>query len=743
MNVFGIMIDTGSTALAGGNDQRINATIVFGIICALYYLCRRHSNASVAGIPRVGKAPGWLSASAAKRDFIANGMNIIDNGYRLVCSSPVMALVLLMVQTADMERIVLSPKYVDEIRAAPESVLSVRMGMCERHLGKFTTLNIILTSHLQNDVCRAQLTQNLSFLIGPINEEVGFWLNQLIPGNEARVELPGYQTMLRVIAGVTSRVLIGLPMSREKEWLDVAIGYTLDVFRVSTELRPYPPILRPFIAPWLESTQRLKDHVKTANRCLSHVFADRMRKGDGVGKPLDMIQWMVDSAQDGDRKPGVLVLKLLFITLAAVHTSTMSGTHALFDLCAMPEYIDPIRNEVRDAVERHGWTLAAVNQMKFLDSFMKESQRINHPGLREWRTTLLKNEATADLLSPVSFNHKVVRDLKLSDGTILPANAFITMPTCSIARDPQIYDNPDRFDGARFYKKRQAGDPNRHQFVSTGPDSLPFGHGKFACPGRFFAAAQIKILLANILLRYDISYPEGQVIRPANVFSGEGIGPDRGQRIVFSVRKDIAYSRNGARPKLTGICPEIGTDMLIFGGASIGAAYTTRQQVAELLQTLQSLGVTRIDTAARYPPTDIGASERLLGEAGVAELGFSVDSKIFVGSVAEGSLAPHAIEKSLTESYDRMRLHGHRLGVLHCHRPDPETPLAEQVKALDAQYRAGLFEKAGEDGHYHQPLAFDTNGSNLAWRFQLQPGTSRRVYPYLRRECLRQALGLC
>lgn len=36
-----------------------------------------------------------------------------------------------LIQTADMERIVLSNRYVDEIRLAPESQLSVREGMCE------------------------------------------------------------------------------------------------------------------------------------------------------------------------------------------------------------------------------------------------------------------------------------------------------------------------------------------------------------------------------------------------------------------------------------------------------------------------------------------------------------------------------------------------------------------------------------------------------------------------------------
>lgn len=140
----------------------------------------------------------------------------------------------------------------------------------------------------------------------------------------------------------------------------------------------------------------------------------------------------------------------------------------------------------------------------------------------------------------MSFNRKVLQTLRLSDGTVLPANTFITMATNSIARDLENYSDPDKFDGFRFYNKRKlsADDAKRHQFVSTGPDSLPFGHGKFACPGRFFAAAQIKVVLVNILLRYDVSFSDGQTSRPPNVFSGEGIGPDREQAIVFSERKD-------------------------------------------------------------------------------------------------------------------------------------------------------------------------------------------------------------
>ncbi|KAI0882023.1 Aldo/keto reductase [Annulohypoxylon maeteangense] len=134
---------------------------------------------------------------------------------------------------------------------------------------------------------------------------------------------------------------------------------------------------------------------------------------------------------------------------------------------------------------------------------------------------------------------------------------------------------------------------------------------------------------------------------------------------------------------------------LIFGGASIGAAFATPQEVSELLQTLKSLGVKRIDTAARYPPTNPGASERLLGELGATKLGFLIDTKVLCAGLGEGSLEPAATQKSLVESYERLQLQDSKVNVLHCHRPDTQTPLIEQAEGLNAQYRAGRFDKLG------------------------------------------------
>lgn len=113
------------------------------------------------------------------------------------------------------------------------------------------------------------------------------------------------------------------------------------------------------------------------------------------------------------------------------------------------------------------------------------------------------------------------------------------MPADAVARDPEIYPDPEHFDGLRFYDKRMStkAEANRHQFATINPESLAFGQGKQACPGRFFAGAQIKAVIANILLNYDISFPPGQTTRPQNIYKGGLVRPDPRQKLVFVPRE--------------------------------------------------------------------------------------------------------------------------------------------------------------------------------------------------------------
>lgn len=65
------------------------------------------------------------------------------------------------VQTADMERLILSAKYLNELRSVARDILSIVDAQCERHLAWWNTLDVVKHSSLHTDVVLVQLTQNL------------------------------------------------------------------------------------------------------------------------------------------------------------------------------------------------------------------------------------------------------------------------------------------------------------------------------------------------------------------------------------------------------------------------------------------------------------------------------------------------------------------------------------------------------------------------------------------------------
>ena len=102
--------------------------------------------------------------------------------------------------------------------------------------------------------------------------------------------------------------------------------------------------------------------------------------------------------------------------------------------------------------------------------------------------------------------------------------------------DPSIPD-PEVFDGLRYYRMRQReGHANKHQFATTDPYTLHFGHGKYSCPGRFLASNVIKLILGRLLLDFDFRFPSSQG-RPEDVRVHEYVFPDPLGKVEFKLRK--------------------------------------------------------------------------------------------------------------------------------------------------------------------------------------------------------------
>lgn len=121
----------------------------------------------------------------------------------------------------------------------------------------------------------------------------------------------------------------------------------------------------------------------------------------------------------------------------------------------------------------------------------------------------------AYLLS-VSMGRTATKDVFLKNGAILPKDSIVAT-SCQLMWDPIRYEDPGKFDPYRFMKRRESGDRSeRHtaSLVATSPDHMGFGHGCHACPGRFFGANEIKIILCHLLLKYDLKLAEDSPTRP-------------------------------------------------------------------------------------------------------------------------------------------------------------------------------------------------------------------------------------
>lgn len=93
--------------------------------------------------------------------------------------------------------------------------------------------------------------------------------------------------------------------------------------------------------------------------------------------------------------------------------------------------------------------------------------------------------------------------MTLDDGTILPAGTRIAIRGGG-NRDPAVYEKPDEWDGYRYYKMRQSGGKeDMAQLPCATLENSGFGVGKHSCPGRFFAADVMKIILCHLLSKYD------------------------------------------------------------------------------------------------------------------------------------------------------------------------------------------------------------------------------------------------
>jgi cytochrome P450 len=318
---------------------------------------------------------------------------------------------------------------------------------------------------------------------------------------------------------------------RSNAYVSLSQNFSQDVPLAAFVLRQLPKALRPILAPIV--TLPNKYHIRKARQQLDPEIKARLSKLDpGKGEPCpqhnDFLQWMINDAQtrlsDKPKEitPHMLVGRLLAMNFAAIHTSTFSITNAIFDLVSSDpalNYLEQLREEAASVLAEDAgiWTKQGMFRMHKIDSALRESLRLR------------------SFLSVGMVRKVVARNgITTPEGLHIPFGANIAVSAYGTHNDENNYIDPAVYDALRFVKQRDLIDAAEERadndyikkanfaMVSTSPEYQPFGHGRHACPGRFFAANELKLLLAYMVLNYDI---EAVVERPRGSWIGTTMLP--------------------------------------------------------------------------------------------------------------------------------------------------------------------------------------------------------------------------
>lgn len=373
---------------------------------------------------------------------------------------------------------------------------------------------------LQN-IVKKHLTKTLNTVTGALSMEATFAMDHVFGSSPEWQTIPLQKSLSSVIARLSSRVFLGDEICRNEEWLAITTQYTTHAFAASLDLSTIPGFFKPILAFFLDKYRPVREDVKRAREIMAPVIAKRRAlkekariNNEPISQFNDAIEWAECEHKAKLYDPSELQLLLSF---AAIHTTTDLMCETMLCLANDPTQIDALRKEMIDVLSKEGWKKTALYNLKLLDSAIKEAQRMKPSANLQMRRFALKDVTLEG-------------NVKIKKGERLQVDM-------SPMWDPSNFPNPDTYDMYRFLRIRE--DPsgaNKAQLVTTMPDFIPFGHGKYACPGRFFVSNEIKLALCHLLLKYDWKLAPGTTTEP--IVSGQFLTINPNAQLVYRRRKE-------------------------------------------------------------------------------------------------------------------------------------------------------------------------------------------------------------
>lgn len=253
----------------------------------------------------------------------------------------------------------------------------------------------------------------------------------------------------------------------------------------------------------LTAWRRLSRSLTEIEKILFQLVDERRASNDAT--QIDVLAMLISAKHEDGRSITFDELRdeIMTILVAGGETTSSALAWAVFHILKTPGVLNKIREELATVLDGDDVSAQHLPKLKYLECVVKETLR----------------------LSPVipTVGRVLQRPMTIG-GHDLPAGVVVVPCIYLTHRREDIYPDPLMFKPARF----QDDGPGPYEF-------FPFGGGIRRCIGAAFAMYEMKILLAQIVLRTNLELPanyRGRVTRRSITFT-----PEKGMLVKVKSRK--------------------------------------------------------------------------------------------------------------------------------------------------------------------------------------------------------------
>ncbi|RDW67498.1 cytochrome P450 [Aspergillus mulundensis] len=489
-------------------DINVSLLSVTGILCTLLCLIVKLFETSPVpkDIPWILKKQNFLRR-ATERFIGVNPITFIQEGYEMYSKNQ-QPFVMPSVNEGD--EVVLPKEHSNLVLFAKESEYSFKAHISEFFQLKYTSWPLAFAEKYDFFVklVSKDLTETLKSdaVADALASEARACLSDIWGEDEENwVEVSLYSAMEKSAARLVNVLAIGPGNSHDTSLLNAMTNCSNAIVLGSNVIKAFPSFLHCIVGPVVGLVNRWQEHVfHTRMKPLIEARIKQQREAPDEaalqaklkanGNLLDMlINTGLRSKWPVEVDTMWLAYRIFMINFPGVHTSGISATSALLDILSYSGeegLIGLLQDEVqRIAAGSSGkWTAAELEQASLLDSAIKESLRFN--GINALSPTRM-------VVAP--------KGATLPNGLFLPYGTKIGIPQYAVHRDSDLYPNPDEYNPYRFYQPTATPSELReNSMTNTSESYVVFGHGRRQCPGRWIFSHMFKLLIAEMLLKYEI-----------------------------------------------------------------------------------------------------------------------------------------------------------------------------------------------------------------------------------------------